>query len=1084
MTTAAEKRDPPPIGEDPPADRSMERAIDSATTSADPGAELRAGTLVHGRYEVLRPLGRGAQGEVWTVLDSLSGAEVALKLFRAASRIEAARVRREIAALHLLRVPGVVRLLDEGLYLGEPFVVMEHIEGSPFPGRPLPAAWSEIAHATTALLETLRSVHASGVIHRDLKPSNILVDTSGRPVVLDFGLALGAPIGVGLTSSGILVGTPAYLAPEQILGGQSGPEADLYAVGAMLYEALSGHPPHHPGPGGDVETLLHGRLTRPAVPLERSAPDAPPAVIQIVTRLLAPKPADRPASAGEVLRMLRETGETGGIAAPPGVLSILGERPATVALVSASRAGRAHDVIGPHGSGKTNCLRRAREQLVALGHRVVELRPGIRPFDSLAPLSLAAGIGRSAGLDTFTAAIEKELRELLSAGVVVVCDDAERLDPWSAELLQRCGASGAVLRAFALDPRARREDHEGATALHPFTVTELERLFVGQNRLFHLREDAAACLWERTAGHAARIVEEVSVWLRGGVARREGEHLAIDRDTLDRLRAGGRAREVRAETGQESAEVTGAARELLTWVSVAWPDSTLEVLSTAMDEALWRVEAEMTTLVRLGHVRLLPDERAEPLVPLRGPASWAPEKRRAAHRTIAAVLPPSARGRFLHLALGMGPESSDQESRDLADEGRARAHALALEGNLGEAIATLDETLRVIRAHPRPGLGNAEGLLLSLWAEIALESSTPHALDRVLYEISRCDPQTAFLQEVERLLRAGIDALDGPAAPALERIQAVAPFSNVDLARRHRALLSLVARRCPPARHEEILNELLTHASAATDPESSAGAHNFRGRWYYRTARFAEAAAEHFAAAAATRWTTTRIAEMLFAASASMEAFDLENAARAAAIAKTLSARCRNPYFEARSEWMTRCIDYRRGLPLRPDTELMEAISHLGVPDLEALVYLQEGTIAWRSGGADLAIEACGHARRIWTTIGKPWGVLLARSVMLAAGAETGPGELEEILEKALTCPIPGVGVQVLALTAPREAPPPQLQGAARALAAQISKPDWHHRLDVMSVEEALVRAGVSEPRHVDIMFSDPRGWSSRRRNE
>ncbi|MFT3774510.1 MAG: phosphotransferase [Minicystis sp.] len=199
-----------------PARESDERApID------EPGTRV-----LGGRYRLRAPLGRGGYGEVWDADDLVLGERVALKwLLRAGP--EPARVRSEIAALRMLRLPGVVRLLDEGMEDERPFFVMERVEGSPFPGRsdggsdtptaslspdlgaastisadePAPAprklgprvprrSWEVIAGPTEALLEILARVHAAGIVHRDLKPENVLVRDDGRPVVLDFGLAL------------------------------------------------------------------------------------------------------------------------------------------------------------------------------------------------------------------------------------------------------------------------------------------------------------------------------------------------------------------------------------------------------------------------------------------------------------------------------------------------------------------------------------------------------------------------------------------------------------------------------------------------------------------------------------------------------------------------------------------------------------------------------------------------------------------------------------------------------------------------------------------------------------------------------
>ena len=195
--------------------------------------------VLAGRYRLGSQLGAGGFGNVWQAEDLLHGEQVAIKMFQSES-FDPARVRREIAALRLLRLPGVVRLLDEGVHDGSAFFVMELVDGTPFPGDGTPRTWGGIAPIVRDLLEVLASVHAHGIVHRDLKPSNVLVTPTGQVMVVDFGVAVGMALGSKMTKEGCLVGTPAYLAPEQLWGAAVGTWTDLYSVGLMIYEALSG----------------------------------------------------------------------------------------------------------------------------------------------------------------------------------------------------------------------------------------------------------------------------------------------------------------------------------------------------------------------------------------------------------------------------------------------------------------------------------------------------------------------------------------------------------------------------------------------------------------------------------------------------------------------------------------------------------------------------------------------------------------------------------------------------------------------------------------------------------------------------
>lgn len=258
--------------------------------------------LIAGRYQLLKPIGRGAHGEVWEAKDLLRNETVALKRFDHGLGAEPLRIRREIAILRLLRLPGIVSLFDEGIDQGHAFLVMERVRGTPFPGMPLPQPWPAVAPIFIHLLHTLGRIHSAGVIHRDLKPENVLVTPDGHPVVLDFGLSAGGFLGVSVDEQGYLLGTPKYLAPEQIRGETITPATDLYAIGVLLYEILAGTPPHK---GRKLHEILAARLAGPPVSLTRTAPHVPEPVALLTDRLLAIEPEDRPRSAFEVLDALR-----------------------------------------------------------------------------------------------------------------------------------------------------------------------------------------------------------------------------------------------------------------------------------------------------------------------------------------------------------------------------------------------------------------------------------------------------------------------------------------------------------------------------------------------------------------------------------------------------------------------------------------------------------------------------------------------------------------------------------------------------------------------------------------------------------
>lgn len=388
------------------------------------------GELVAGRYAVRRCLGWGGHGEVWEAEDKLAGTLVAVKLLSGDAAFDPVRIRREIAVLRLLRLPGVVRLLDEGTDKVGPFLVMERIEGAPFPGaaNAPPCAWDAIASATTAVLETLGRIHAAGVVHRDLKPANILIDAEGRPTILDFGLSFEPTYGDAPSEEGRILGTPAYFAPEQIRLEAITAQTDLYALGLVLYEALSGVLPHD---ASDLQDLIFARLTERPPPLLDVAPAVPAGVAEVIDGMLATEPEGRPRSVAEVLATLR--GRSTGIdrLAGPG-LPRLGSREPLRKLLEAARAGRSIDLVGPPGSGRSSCLRDLASALAMEAREVRWAAPASDPFESVEPLLGPMSEQAPAGLDTVTAGVDARVRAALAQGVICLADDAERLDRWSA----------------------------------------------------------------------------------------------------------------------------------------------------------------------------------------------------------------------------------------------------------------------------------------------------------------------------------------------------------------------------------------------------------------------------------------------------------------------------------------------------------------------------------------------------------------------------------------------------------------------------------------------------------------------------
>jgi eukaryotic-like serine/threonine-protein kinase len=288
---------------------------------------LEIGSIVDRRYLLKREIARGGAGAVFEAEHLYTKRSVALKLLVPEQRAAAeprARLLREALALSAARHPGVVAALDAGeMEDGTPYLVLELLEGRSLEGilavrRRIDAA--EVVWLGTSICDALDSAHRRGIIHRDIKPSNVFVarDEQGREVVklFDFGVARVASENNKLTQAGALLGTPEYMAPEQLLAREVDARTDLYALGVTLYECLAGVVPFE----GNFGEVLLKSSTQPLPPLQDRVSNIQPELALAVERALAREPEGRFQDAPAFRQALRKAAP----AAPPA--SLLGLR--------------------------------------------------------------------------------------------------------------------------------------------------------------------------------------------------------------------------------------------------------------------------------------------------------------------------------------------------------------------------------------------------------------------------------------------------------------------------------------------------------------------------------------------------------------------------------------------------------------------------------------------------------------------------------------------------------------------------------------------------------------------------------------
>lgn len=274
--------------------------------------------VIAGRYRLDARLGRGGMGVVWQATDQFLGRRVAVKelafddtLSDADAMQQRERTLREARAAAQLRHPHIIVVHDVVVQSDRPYIVMELIEGGSLAGRISragPMSAREVARMGIALLGALRVAHAAGVLHRDIKPANVLMEeATGRVVLTDFGIAQvsGATT---LTETGSFVGSPEYTAPERMSGERTGPESDLWSLGALLVTAMTGESPFRRDSIGGV---LHAVVFDEIRPPPAAAP-----LLPVILGLLERDP-DRRLGAEEAERMLRTYVETGRMPSTP-----------------------------------------------------------------------------------------------------------------------------------------------------------------------------------------------------------------------------------------------------------------------------------------------------------------------------------------------------------------------------------------------------------------------------------------------------------------------------------------------------------------------------------------------------------------------------------------------------------------------------------------------------------------------------------------------------------------------------------------------------------------------------------------------
>jgi serine/threonine protein kinase len=531
------------------------------SSKSPPGGDPRfeIGQLLAGRYEIERLLGRGAMGVVYRVRDHELDEIVALKLLRrelVGSAEMLARFRTEVKLARRVTHRNVARTFDIGEHDGERFLTMELIDGASLADvleKEGPLEISRALDITKQMAKGMAAAHDAGVIHRDLKPENVSLERRGRVVLMDFGIARTSVVEAPSQTVGGMIGTPTYMAPEQVVGSPDvDARADLYAAGAVLYEMLTGRVPWS-GPSAYV--VATARLTSPPPDPRDHRPELSAEVAALVMKCMARAPERRFADARELLEALAELPSPmlGGATTAPGASEV-----PRAAAGSSSSSSPAASTRFERRYGTEGLRDDLTEQLHLMAHASPSYRRLLEELDELlaseAAVEVLAGFDRAWQRRSFEGPYERPLLTLaalradarsegaahpLYAAIAAEVPDSRAV---TAEALRSALARERI--GFWITLRTRRVQTNEVTRslawLWPATLAgaggssrPLSLFDIGASAGLNLVAEAVEVRWRRSTGASLSVARDLDIRRRTGFDPRPLDVTrAEDRDWL------------------------------------------------------------------------------------------------------------------------------------------------------------------------------------------------------------------------------------------------------------------------------------------------------------------------------------------------------------------------------------------------------------------------------------------------------------------------------------------------------------------------------------------------------------------------
>ena len=455
------------------------------------------GSVLNNRYRLDSEIGVGGMGAVYHAHDLLLDRPVAVKVLGgpALNAEGRARLLREAQSAARLNHPNIVGVYDAGEtgVPGHPellsYIVMELVEGESLHAHP-PEGLAEIVSVIKQVCAALEHAHNHGIVHRDLKPENVVLTPQGTVKLMDFGLSRSSAS--RLSMEGVIVGTVFYLAPEQIMGQEVDARTDLYALGVMFYELVTGRLPFT---GDEPILILSQHLHAAVVPPSQFRPELPPALESVILKLLEKEPAARYASAGQVARALDSLDQPGQAHTPAAIpnnlplqlSTFVGRQRELDKVKSLLAASRLVTLTGPGGSGKTRLALQAAASLLDQfpdGAWLVELASLTNP--ELVPQAVISALGARELADRMP--VESLTAYLRSRQLLLILDNCEHLIEACASLAETLLENCTRLKILATSREAIGITGESAWSVPALSAPDPSRFA----RLAAGSRDAAA----------------------------------------------------------------------------------------------------------------------------------------------------------------------------------------------------------------------------------------------------------------------------------------------------------------------------------------------------------------------------------------------------------------------------------------------------------------------------------------------------------------------------------------------------------------------------------------------------------------